>query len=64
MVSERVLAINRGVFGLEQQATPNLLLPTTGISNSFRAAEISDTANTLNHSHFSEGALQSLLAGR
>jgi hypothetical protein len=65
IVGERALAFNRGVFGsVEQQATPNLLLPTTGVSNAFRAAKVSDNAFTANNSYFSDRAFQSLLAGR
>ena len=60
-VKDRALAINRGILGLQQQTTPNLLLPTTGILTPFQDAEISDNATTLNYCTFSEDALQSLL---
>jgi hypothetical protein len=60
-VNDRALAINRGIFGLEQQATPNLLLPTTGRLIPFQDAKI-DNAITLNYCNVSENALQSFLA--
>ena len=62
-VKDKALAINRGNLGLIQQATPNLVLPTTGILNPFEDAIISDNAITLNYCNISEAALQSLWGG-
>jgi len=63
-VTDRAIAINRGILGFEQQATPNLVLPTTGISNSYQGATISDDAATFNGCIISEAVLQSLWSGR
>jgi len=46
-VKDRALAINRGILGFQQQTTPNLLLPTTGILSPFQDAEISDNSITV-----------------
>ncbi len=57
---DRASAFNRGIIGYEQtQATPNFLsLPTTGISNSFQGAEVSNNAMLFNGCSVSKDALK------